>query len=951
MEHAELNHHQGVSMTAVADGRVRTGQMASDMVAHVSVAAAYTLIAQLGFRVATVHPVVASVWPPAGFALAILILFGLRFWPGIFLGALAANALKDIPLPAAALMGFGNTWTAVLGAAALRRFGFDLSFPRVRDAFALLGIGALGSPVVAATIGTISLHFLAGVPDHLAGLWFTWWSGDALGVMLMTPLLLAWVTIRSRELTAQRVAEKVLVGVTLLCVSAILIRTLNGYEYAIIPLVGWASIRRGPLGGSLAAVLVAGTVIWYTSLGTGPFVGDGGDGLWRLQLFLAILTTTSLVIAALATAQVKISDALRNSENRFRRIFEHAGIGMTVVHPDGRIAQANPAFHEMLGLPVGALTGRAIADITHPDDWKTQRLSLQELLSGGSTPYRVVKRYLRPDGTVFWGKVTATYIPDGGDGPGCTIGLVEDISQQRAAQEALARDEEELRRTTRTLKTLIDAAPLAIYTLDPEGRVLSWNHAAEQMFGWPAAEVVGRALPIITPEEFPAFRVSLDKVFAGEALTGLQIKRPRRDGIKLDLRIYAAPTQAADGSTEAVIAIVEDVTERSSLGEQLRQAQKMEAIGQLTGGIAHDFNNILTVVITNAALLADQVATDEVDMRAELCDLQRAALRGADLIRKLMAFSRQSALEIRPINLTALIRDSERSLRRLLPDSIEIASRLDIDADLTISGDAGAFEQMLFNLATNARDAMPKGGKLHLQVYRACLDEEHRRVHGWGAVGEYIVIAVSDTGCGMNRETRVRVFDPFFTTKPAGKGTGLGLAMVYGLMKQHNGYIGVYSEPGHGTTFRLYFPASATGVAASGPPSALAPVAGGSERILVVDDEEGIRRSAARVLRRAGYSVVDASDGEAALTLLNQPGTAFDLVLSDLVMPRLGGLGLYQELRGRKCGTRILLMSGYTAEDVRAQEGAHPGLVILHKPWSVTDLLRRVRETLDQPVQ
>jgi PAS domain S-box-containing protein len=937
-------------MTAVADRWTRSSQWVAETAAHVGIAVAYAVTAQLGFRVATVHPVVASVWPPAGLALALLVLFGLRFWPGIFLGALIANALKGIPVPAAALMGMGNASAAIAGAVALRHFDFQLGLPRVRDALVLLGLGALCAPLIAATMGTFSLHFVAGVPDHLGGLWFTWWSGDALGVMLVTPLLLANMRVRTPDLTARGIAEIVLIGVSLLTASAILIRTLNGYEYAIVPLVGWAALRRGPLGGSLATVLVAGVVIWHTTLGVGPFVGSGSDGLWRLQLFLALLTISSLVVGAMATAQVKVSDALRTSEIRFRRIFEHAGIGIAVIQPDGRIAEANPALHGMLGFARAELTGRTIADITHAEDWAVLQTAFRELLSGRSTPYRVVKRYLRRDSTVLWGKVTATHIPDGGEGPGCAIGLVEDISQQRAAQEALARDEQELRRTTKTLQTLIDAAPLAIYTLDHEGRVLSWNRAAEQIFGWSATEVLGRALPIIPPDEFAGFRVSLDKVFAGEAVTGLQVKRCRRDGMKLDLRVCAAPTPAADGSIEGVIAIVEDVTERKSLGEQLRQAQKMEAIGQLTGGIAHDFNNILTIVITNAALLTDQVAPDQVDMRVELSDLQRAALRGADLIRKLMAFSRQSALEIRPINLAGVIRDTERSLRRLLPDSIEISSKLDIDADLRIDGDVGAFEQILFNLATNARDAMPDGGALRLRVYRAWLDEEHRRVHGWGAVGEYIVIAVSDTGCGMTPETRARVFDPFFTTKPPGKGTGLGMAMVYGLMKQHNGYIGLYSEPGRGTTFRLYFPAPSSSIAASDPEAASAASVGGTERILIVDDEEGIRRSAARVLTRAGYAVEEAGDGEAALTLLGRPDAPFDLVLSDLVMPRLGGLALYEELRRRGCETRVLLMSGYTAEDVRAQEGAHPGLKILHKPWSVTDLLRRVRDVLDQPV-
>jgi CheY-like chemotaxis protein len=274
---------------------------------------------------------------------------------------------------------------------------------------------------------------------------------------------------------------------------------------------------------------------------------------------------------------------------------------------------------------------------------------------------------------------------------------------------------------------------------------------------------------------------------------------------------------------------------------------------------------------------------------------------------------------------------------------------MDNAGPFTIQGDVGAIEQILFNLATNARDAMPDGGTLRLAVYRAWLDREHRRTHGWGASGEYIVIAVSDTGCGMNSETRARVFEPFFTTKEAGKGTGLGMAMVYGLMKQHNGYISLYSEPERGTTFRLYFPAVTPCTQASAAqPDTPAP-AGGRERILIVDDEDGIRRSAARVLRRSGYAVEEAADGQKALALLGRAENQFDLVLSDLVMPHMGGLALYEKLQARGNGTRVLLMSGYTAEDVRALKAAQPGLRFLHKPWTVTDLLRRVRGILDEP--
>jgi PAS domain S-box-containing protein len=731
--------------------------------------------------------------------------------------------MKGIPLPAATMIAAGNTLAAVWGASTLRRVDFQLGLHRIRDALVLLGLGALCAPVIAATAGMLSLHLAAGVPaDHLAAVWFNWWSGDAIGVMLVTPLLVAWAHGRLRVPTGRRVAEIALLGASLLAASAMLMRVPQGYEYAVFPLVSWAAIRYGPRGASLATVLVAGVAMWHTVSGLGPFIGSGTDGLWRLQLFLALLTAGSLLLTAMAMGQAKVAGAL-------------------------------------------------------------------------------------------------------------------------------ARDAEKLRRATQLLQTIIDAAPLAILAVDPKGCVRSWNRAAEQMFGWSEAELIGQPVPFVPPQALETFRSSLRRVLDGEALTGLQVRRNRRDGISLDLRICAAPTRGPDGAIDGVIAIAEDVTERKSLGEQLKQAQKMEAIGELTGGIAHDFNNILTIVITNAALLADQIALDQADMRGEVSELQRAALRGAELVRKLMTFSRRRDLELSPVNLADVVTDTERALRRLLPKTVELSSQMDNAGPFTIQGDVGAIEQILFNLATNARDAMPDGGTLRLAVYRAWLDREHRRTHGWGASGEYIVIAVSDTGCGMNSETRARVFEPFFTTKEAGKGTGLGMAMVYGLMKQHNGYISLYSEPERGTTFRLYFPAVTPCTQASAAqPDTPAP-AGGRERILIVDDEDGIRRSAARVLRRSGYAVEEAADGQKALALLGRAENQFDLLLSDLVMPHMGGLALYEKLQARGNGTRVLLMSGYTAEDVRALKAAQPGLRFLHKPWTVTDLLRRVRGILDEP--
>lgn len=613
---------------------------------------------------------------------------------------------------------------------------------------------------------------------------------------------------------------------------------------------------------------------------------------------------------------------------------------------DGRFVLVNKAVAELYGTTVESLVGKCDADF-NPDKQQVEHFLRddREVMSSGLSkliPEEPVTDTRK--GETRWFQTMKVPLLSSNGGAPQVLGVSTDVTQRRHS-------DEELRRTSYTLQTLIDAAPLAIYTLDAEGRVRSWNRAAELMFGWSATEVVGKPLAIVPTEALDDFRDSLARVFRGEAITGLQVRRTRRDGITVDIRVCAAPTRASDGSIDGVIVIAEDVTERKSMGEQLRQAQKMEAIGQLTGGMAHDFNNILTIVITNAVLLRDQIAAEEAEMRSELSELHRAALRGAELIRKLMAFSRQRPLELCPVNLPEVISDVERALRRLLPASVEVSSQVDNKGLLTVNGDVGAIEQMLFNLATNARDAMPNGGALRVAVYRAWLDEEHRRTRGWGIAGEYIVLAVSDTGCGMSPEIRGRVFDPFFTTKEVGKGTGLGMAMVYGLMKQHEGYIDLYSEPGHGTTIRLYFPAVASIVQAKGAePVVAATVVGGTERILVVDDEEGIRRSAARVLKRFGYEVEEAADGKAALAIVEDAATRFDLVLSDLVMPRMGGLALYEELRRRNVNTRALLMSGYTAEDIRTLSGADPRLSFLNKPWTVTDLLRRVREVLDERI-
>jgi PAS domain S-box-containing protein len=660
------------------------------------------------------------------------------------------------------------------------------------------------------------------------------------------------------------------------------------------------------------------------------------------------LTVLGLVVAVSLlhrrfTARLATLRATEEQHQRFlRQVIDTNPHLVFVKDRDGRYVLVNQATAEFYGTSVEQLLGKRDEDF-NPNSEEVDRFLRVDREVMSSQQMKVIPEEPATDartGRTRWFRVVKVPLLSACGRVLQVLGVATDITQNREAGEAL-------RRTTQTLQTLIDAAPLAICALDADGRVRSWNHAAEQMFGWPADEVIGEVLPIVPPDDMPTFRASLARVLAGEALPALLARRRRRDGMMLDIRISAAPTRAQDGTIEGVIGVIEDITERKSLGEQLRQAQKMEAVGQLTGGIAHDFNNILTIIITNAGLMADQVTPEQAELRTELAELQRAALRGADLVRKLLAFSRQRDLELRTINLADVLREAEGGLRRLLPSTVQLSTEVGGEA-ATINGDAGAIEQMLFNLATNARDAMPDGGSMRVCLHHARLDEEHRRTRGWGTVGEYFVIAVHDTGCGMSPETRSRAFDPFFTTKEIGKGTGLGMPMVYGLVKQHNRNIDLESEVGRGTTVRLYFPA--VGAPHADPtdrPDESAGL-GGQERILIVDDEEGIRRAAARILTHHGYSVEEAQDGDSALARLGNGGPPVDLVLTDVVMPHGGGVALYEELRGR--GKRVLLMSGYTAGDFKALSQARPGLGILHKPWRVTDLLRAVRGALDERV-
>ena len=387
-------------------------------------------------------------------------------------------------------------------------------------------------------------------------------------------------------------------------------------------------------------------------------------------------------------------------------------------------------------------------------------------------------------------------------------------------------------------------------------------------------------------------------------------------------------------------------TNRRALEGQLRQAQKMEAIGQLTGGIAHDFNNLLTIILSNVELVKGDVPVGE-EPGPDLAEIEAAARKGAAMVRKLLAFSRTGQLELGPVELTRLVGDLSDMLRRLLPETIEVGVTAVPDCPPVLA-DPGAVEQILLNLATNARDAMPQGGALTIVLEPRSLDDQFRDAMGDGRAGLYVCLTVSDTGTGMDPAVQERLFEPFFTTKPPGVGTGLGMAMVYGLVRQHGGLVNVESAPGRGTAVCVYFPAATGAEAPARPRASPAPGVGGSETILLVEDESGIRRVAQRALERAGYRVLTAEDGIEALDVVRAHAREIRLVVSDVVMPRCGGPQLREAVLNAGHSMPFLFMSGYAARDAGTAEKLDPDLPVLHKPWSVADLLGRVRQMLDQ---
>jgi PAS domain S-box-containing protein len=508
----------------------------------------------------------------------------------------------------------------------------------------------------------------------------------------------------------------------------------------------------------------------------------------------------------------------------------------------------------------------------------------------------------------------------------------------------MAREREAHRRLEATLRELVERAPVGIYRSTPDGQILSANTAMVRMLGYDALDDVLRLDLARDVYADPAERARLlDRdTYTDREYDEVSATWKAKNGRRLDVQLSVRAARNAQGAVEFYETFVKDVTDQRRLEAQFLQAQKMEAVGRLAGGVAHDFNNLLTVMLSYSSLLLEDWPADHPD-RDDVEQIKKAAEGASSLTRQLLAFSRQQVLEPKHTDVNAVVLHIEKLLVRLLGEDVRLEARLADDAG-TIKVDPGQLEQVIVNLAVNARDAMPAGGVLTIETANMEMDETYVSAHPIAAAGGYVMLAVSDTGTGMDEATQARIFEPFFTTKEPGKGTGLGLATVHGIVRQSNGFIWLYSEVGRGTSFKIYLPRVDAPAQIAPMPPALA--AGNGETVLVVEDMDAVRRATCRMLERQGYKVLDAANGAAALALAAAHDGPIHLLLTDVVLPGLDGRQIAERLLQTRPQVRVLYMSGYTDHAVIHNGVLEPGIAYLQKPLTPRTLGQKLREVL-----
>ena len=691
----------------------------------------------------------------------------------------------------------------------------------------------------------------------------------------------------------------------------------------------------------------ASALRWITEIGTGVLLLVIATLFWTLRLRRLVRERTAAELEAKNRELERESadrrtalEALQLSEKRLLMAMEAAQL--RTWHWDVTADRFEVVGERSPELgPPPPPPGRTVAEFLRPihaDDCANVRQVLAQALRDGE-PFSTQFRVALPDGQVRWKVARGCAVRGSGGAVVAIMGVVLDITERMRNEEELARSEERYRE-------LFENANDIVYTHDLAGNFTSINKAAERVLGYSQDDVFRLTVrDVVAPEHVETAQRMIARKVAGDATrTQYELDVRCKDGRRVTLEVNTRLI-VQHGEMVGVQGIARDVTERKRLEWQLGQSQKMEAVGQLAGGIAHDFNNLLTAILGNTQL-AQLNRSLPPEARECLTEIAGASHRAAALTRQLLVFSRHEQVDRRPLSLPDTLTDFMKMLGRIIGEHIEV-QLVTADAVPPVLADAAQIEQVVLNLAVNARDAMPRGGRLLIEVDEETVRQRQGTSPTTMPPGRYVRLRFTDSGPGMEPDVRQRIFEPFFTTKPVGQGTGLGLAVVYGIVRQHDGFIDVTSAPGEGTRFTVHLPAIDAPL-----PRRLRAVrgrgAGGGETILVAEDEGALCRVAERLLTGLGYEVVTAADGCEAIAMFSRHRERIDLLLLDLVMPGMGGVDVYSHVRAAGSEVPVVFMTGYSADVAPSELGAETGCRVLYKPYDLDALANTVREVIEQ---
>jgi two-component system cell cycle sensor histidine kinase/response regulator CckA len=637
----------------------------------------------------------------------------------------------------------------------------------------------------------------------------------------------------------------------------------------------------------------------------------------------------------------RMQTALEASERKYRLLADHVVDVIWTMDLGMHLTFTSPSAERMYGWSPEEYLKLQPRDYLTPQSLGLVQQTLADYLKRQGPPLAegitLELEQCRKNGTTFWAEVKARFLRDEAGTPTGVIGITRDITERKRMEQVLAQEKA-------FSDMVIDNLPGIFFICDEGGTLLRWNDNEKIVTGYSQEELSCMDMRKLFPQDESLMTAFIREVFAA-GRPSIEASLMTKTSKNIPFYLTGFPMSVEGGHYLVGVGI--DISERKKLEQQLLHAQKMESIGQLAGGVAHDFNNILGAIVGYGNLLQRKIQDDGTS-REYLANILTSAERAASLTHGLLAFSRKQVVNPQTVNLNSSIRRFEKFLGRIIGEDIVLTTVLTGEV-LSIYVDVSQLEQVLMNLATNARDAMPKGGRLTIETEQAHLDDEYVRTRGYGVPGSYALLSVSDTGEGMDAQVQKKIFEPFFTTKETGKGTGLGLAIVYGIVKQNNGYINVYSEPGKGTTFKLYFPLVGISAGEVRQPEAPQAVKGGTETILLAEDNNTLRRLVREVLEEHGYTVIEAADGNAALQQFRDHKDRISLIILDLIMPEKNGRDVFEEARRINPKVRALFTSGYSADLIQKEGILEQGLHFITKPSPPEAMLRKVREVIDGP--